>query len=523
MDDLELSRRKFLEFLGKGIISLPALAHFPGLAPSALAAGSRKLPFVEPSDIDALLLPEGFEYQVLVSWGDALGDSLHFGMNNDYVAYLPEGASEGMLWVNHESPEPLDLASGYSGKGVHTQGHVIEEQKSVGGSLIHIRQEKGRWVWKAGDLRNRRLDARTKIPFAWNSSIAGKMEAVGTLANCAGGTTPWGTVLTCEENFQDFYGDRSSNGKFNKSKFGWEKYFNYPPEHYGWVVEVNPRTGAAKKLVALGRFGHEGATVVLGKDNRCVVYMGDDKEDQCIYKFIADRSGSLERGKLYVADTKKGTWLSLQRDEQETLKKNFKNQTDVLIYAREAAAMVGATPQDRPEGIAVGKAGKGVFVALTNNKRTKNYYGSLLKIEESGDDPMALTFEASVFKTGGGATGFACPDNIIFDPKGNLWFTSDMPAGDQNYNQFKNNGLFYIPLTGPQAGEVVQVASSPRGAEMTGPFFNADGSQLFLSIQHPGEGSTKDHLVSHWPVGGNSIPKSSVVVISGPGLKRLMA
>ena len=114
---------------------------------------------------------------------------------------------------------------------------------------------------------------------------------------------------------------------------------------------------------------------------------------------------------------------------------------------------------------------------------------------------------------------------MAFDTAGNLWFTSDMSGTAMNkapYKEFKNNGLFLVPRTGPKAGTVMQVASAPSDAEMTGPSFSPDGKTLFLSIQHPGECSKNlEELTSHWPDGGNSIPRSAVVTISGKTLEAI--
>src|SRR5690606_879502 len=107
------------------------------------------------------------------------------------------------------------------------------------------------------------------------------------------------------------------------------------------------------KLTSIGRYAHECATVVKTKDGKCAVYSGDDRVDQFIYKFISDKENSLETGKLYVADTINGRWLSLDINDQPILKKNFLDQTEVLIRTREAAALVGATPLARPEDIEV--------------------------------------------------------------------------------------------------------------------------------------------------------------------------
>lgn len=526
-----VSRRDFLEFMGRSCVGL-AGAGLLGRIALADATGPR-LPFkaLSPSKEDKVRLAEGFDYSVVAKLGDPINSAGEtFGQDCDFTAFLPVPGkpNEGLLWVNHEYCAPTFLVSGYRAGMDRTKEQVTTEQSSVGGTWARIRREgEGKpWKFVAGDAANRRLNAHTTIPFAWASPIAGSREAIGTLGNCSGGVTPWGTVLSCEENYHNFYGESDATGKRVKnSELGWEKFFDRPPEHYGWVVETDPKSGSAKKLVALGRFAHEGATTTVAKDGRCVVYLGDDADDRCLYKFISAKRGSLESGTLYVASLGKGEWIALDRAKNSALAKRFKTQTDLLIHTREAAEIAGGTPLERPEGIAIDPNTKAVFAALTNHKPRGNYYGYLLKIEEAGADPLSLKFKSSSFLAGGPQTGFACPDNVVFDRRGNLWFTSDISGKDMHkepYTAFENNGLFVVPLSGPDAGKAWLVATAPVDAEFTGPSFTPDGRTLFLSVQHPGERSeSPDKLTSHWPDGGKALPKSSVIAIGGKSLDAL--
>ena len=166
------------------------------------------------------------------------------------------------------------------------------------------------------------------------------------------------------------------------------------------------------------------------------------------------------------------------------------------------------------------------FVALTKNKKKGNYYGSLLKISEKGDHD-SLQFKADTWVSGGLESGMACPDNLCFDAKGNLWMTTDISEKlirNPEYKMFGNNGLFYIPLSGPSAGIPIQVASAPVDAELTGPWFSPDNKTLFLSVQHPGSGSRKNlkKPTSTWPDGPGQLPKPAVVAIQGPLFKKLI-
>lgn len=535
----EFNRRDFLEFVGRstaslGVVGLAACAKTEVLKP-AVYGNNRIKQITEDlsgvSSADDLLTVSGVGWYPLISWGELINtQNEKFGFNNDYIAYTPlNGNEEGILWVNHENPNPLFL-HGVTDPNKKSQDNVLAEKKSVGGSLIHIKKNaQDQYELVKNSPYNRRLSGTTHIPFDRKGKLFGKDFAVGTLGNCAGGVTPWGTILTCEENYDLFYGEWDfEKKKRSPSEYGWERFFDFSPLHYGWVVEVNPHTGSAIKRVSLGRFAHECATVKLARDGRPVVYMGDDANDQFIYKFIADHKSSLEHGTLYVANTIKGEWLALDYDKSDILKKHFEGPVEVLIRAREAAKLLGATPQDRPEDIEIDPISGNVFITVTNNKPCGNYLGGILKLEEQNNDPLSMNFKSSIFVAGGEATGFACPDNLVFDKKGNLWVTTDMAGSEMNqgrYKAFANNGLFFIPMSGVNAGKAIQVASAPVDAEFTGPCFSPDGKTLFLSVQHPGE-TSKDvfNLTSRWPsYSDGGIPRPTVVCLYGPYFNKLNA
>ncbi len=533
---IQWNRRQFLDFLGRGSM-IAAASPLVGMNIACTTTknqvlGAFPIKGVAPDTNDDISLSEGLDYKVLVKWGEAINDKETFGFNCDFTQYIPlDGKKdEGILWVNHEYTSQT-FVSQVAPDTPKTKEQVIKEMQSVGGSLIRIKKTDSQWKLVPNDEYNRRLDGLSEIPIISERPIVGSTTAIGTFANCSGGLTPWGNILTCEENYDMFYGERDfSTGApraiaYN-SYYKWENFFDHPPEHYGWVVEVNPLTGEAKKLTGLGRCAHECATVFQAADGRCVVYTGDDANDECLYKFIADEVGSLEKGKLYVANIESGKWLSLNYDDQAILREKFKDQTEILIRAREAAKLVGGTPLDRPEDIEIDPNTKAVIVALTNNKPKGRYFGHLLKLVEKDNDPLSMEFESSTFLAGGEELGFACPDNLAFDPKGNLWFTTDISGssvGVDPYIPFGNNSLFVVPSKGKNAGLPIRVATAPVDAEFTGPCFSPDGKTLFLSIQHPGEQSTGlDNLTSHWPDGGDSIPAPSVVAIQGKALDELM-
>lgn len=517
-----MDRRTFIDFLGKGVLIASAI-------PSVLAScNTKKSASIDssifPSTTDDVILAEGLNYEVLIRRGDFITDRLTFGSYNDYIAYLPVDKNEGILWVNHESVSPL-FTSGYNGKSkARHRNMILGEVHETGGTILKIRKESGKWKSVFNDPINNRLTAASKIPFEWTELVAGNRSAIGTLSNSSGDITPWGTILSCEKNFSNFYGDYDyTTQKRTRSKLGWERFFpRHLPQHYGWIVEVNVHTGGAKKHVSLGRMEHECATVKELNDGRVVVYTGDDQNEGCLYKHISEKPGQISPGKLYVANLEKGRWEWIDISRPEL--KKFNNQTELMIRTREAALLVGGTELDRPEDIKIDPATGNVLVSLTNNKPKGNYHGSIMKISESGEYDT-LEFTHDIFLKGGEENGFSCPDNMAFDIGGNLWFTSDISGsamGKAPYESFGNNGLFLVIRNGEQAGKVVQVASAPNDAEFSGPFFAPDGESLFLSVQHPGEKTKSlDKLTSNWPGGGTTIPQSSVIAIQGNLLKNL--
>ncbi len=503
-----LDRREFLTFLGATAVTLTNY----GLLANLASCQTRSTTGISPKMKDELGLAKGLHYQTLISWGDKINSSETFGFNNDYIAIESLSSDKLLMWVNHEYVNPL-FVSGYE----RTKENIDKERRAVGGSIIEVNKTASGWKFNPDSKYNKGVRGDTKIPFAGGVSIEGQTFAVGTLANCAGGKTPWGTMLTCEENYDMSYGERDQNSrKITASMGSWETFYPHPPEHYGWVVEIDPRTSKAQKHTSIGRFAHECATC-LNEGDKAIVYSADDKNDEHIYKFISSSKDNLNTGKLYVANTEQGKWISLDINDSPLLKKHFKSQLEIQTYTRKAAKLVGATPLARPEDIEIHPQTKDVYITLTNNKPAGNFHGSILKISETQGNHASLTFKAETFMLGGEDSGITCPDNLAFDKNGNLWMCNDISGssiGKAAYKPFGNNGLFVIPTSGPQAGQAIQVASAPMDAEFTGLCFSPDETSLFLSVQHPGE-LTKDikFPTSTWPTG--KVPKPSVVEITG--------
>jgi uncharacterized protein len=283
---------------------------------------------IAASGEDAFEVPEGFRADVLISWGDVfrdgLGRDLRYGFNNDFLAYFPlHGSREGLLFVNHEYPDPFFLY-GYKPDGTaKTSAQVQQEQDSVGNSILHIKRRRdGRWrIVSPSDYNRRIYGDRPLLEFTGPLVGAEGIgeTANGSVANCSGGITPWGTALSCEENYDDYGTDvaRDIDGAYGWHQFGGQpgdaEYDFESFKKYGWVCEHGPYDPAfvGRKHTALGRFRHENTAFRHEPCKRFVLYMGDDKADEGVYKFVSDRHyhprrGSsnrriLESGQLYIA------------------------------------------------------------------------------------------------------------------------------------------------------------------------------------------------------------------------------
>lgn len=493
---------------------------------------------IAASSADELILPEGFEYTIIRKWGDKISTNDFYGFNNDFSAYLPidfqsggKNSNDGLVFVNHEYPDPL-FVSNYSNEEykagkVKTEEQIEVEKRSVGFSIFRIKKINGKWQFVEDENYSRRVDALTTIQLSGKAAgtieMSNSYEAIGTMGNCSGGITPWGTVLSGEENFQDYPAEKGYRWNDSSTKL--------VIEHYGWMVETNPfdKTSPVKKRTSLGRFRHENICVHIAGDGRAVAYMGDDKEDECVYKFITKNKFNpndltanfdiLDDGDLYVADFTNNKWLLLDHESSDILKANFNSQADVLVNCDKASALLGATPCNRCEDIEMNKVDGSIFMAFTNNKPKNDYHGTIVRLVENNNDHTSLNFTWEVFATGGVEAGFSCPDNLYFDSKGNLWVMCDVSPskiGKDRYADFKNNSLFMIPTAGIDKGKAFRFAAGPIDAEMCGMCFSPDESAMFVSIQHPGENSpTADNPSSRWPNFGDDIPRPALVAITG--------
>jgi secreted PhoX family phosphatase len=428
---------------------------------------------------DAVVLPNGYQYQVLSRWGDSIFEgapdldlanqtgatqSAQFGYNCDFNGYFPlplynsKNPDVAILCVNHEYTDPLLMFPGYV-TGSPTKDEVDAELAAHGMSFIEItRVRQDRWQVVKTSRFNRRLTGETLMeitgPARGNVNMRTSADPTGTIVrgtlnNCAGGKTPWGTVLTCEENFNQYFANRNllPDGpvKTAHARYGltplassrrWEAHYDRfdiskepnEPFRFGWTVEIDPYNpnSVPKKRTAMGRFKHEGATCVVSKTGQVVVYSGDDERFDYIYKFVSagqfnptNREANLDlldSGTLYVAkfnDDGSGQWLPLIHGQGPLVEANgFFNQGDVVINTRRAGDLVGATKMDRPEDIETNPVTGKVYSLMTNNTsrgsgtnpgvdaanpRPVNRWGHVIEQTESGNDHSATSFSWEIF------------------------------------------------------------------------------------------------------------------------------
>ena len=553
---------------------------------------------------------EGHAIQPLIRWGDPIladapefqparqspeNQARQFGYNNDYLDFfpLPQGSrasDHGLLVVNHEYTNPELMFPGIASRSAARQQMTAQqariEMMAHGGSVIEVRREAGRWAVVKESHFNRRITAETEFrlsgPAAGHVRLRTGYDPSGTrvrgmLSNCAGGNTPWGTVLTCEENFNFYFGGEAAEngpqaahyrryGIRREPAYAWRRFeprFDLnrepnEPNRFGWVVEFDPYDPASMpvKRTALGRFKHECCTHAVSRDGRVAFYGGDDERNEYVYKFVTARPWNprdpaanrdlLDEGTLYAARfAADGTmrWLPLVHGQGPlTTANGFRSQADVVIEARRAADLLGATPMDRPEDVEANPVNGRIYVMLTNNAgriaeqvnpanpRPANIHGHVLEIIPPGAgtaqaDHAAEECRWELFLAAGkpgvdpgtqyhratSAEGWlSCPDNCGFDNKGRIWIATDGATGAAGIA----DGLYAADTAGFGRALTRCFYQAPIGAEVCGVCFTPDNHTLFLAIQHPGQGpgSSFDNPATRWPDFRDGLPPRPAVI-----------
>ena len=605
------SRRVVLRLGSAAALSTAVGSLLAPLAGCATAGGSSRGPTMGFKGVPTLMadkvtVPEGYTATPLAPWGEPVGlagnmptfkfdasntaaeQAVQMGMHHDGIHfYSLDGSRRGLLCLNQEYTDEGLLHT--TGQTPWTLEKVRKSQNAHGITVIEIELQGANWQMVRPSRYARRITALTPVRLAGPAAGHALMKTasdpagrtvLGTIANCASGKTPWGTYLSGEENWANYF-TAADVPTAHERRWGIRRatWYRWPelderfdtvrnpnePNRFGWVVEVDPMDPGSTpvKRTALGRAAHEGAWVAVTRDGRAVVYSGEDARFEYIYKFVSRdkiapagngktaaqvNAELLDHGTLHVARFDadgSGLWLPLVHGQGPlTAAHGFADQGEVLIKARQACDLLGATKMDRPEWLAIDSKSGWVYCTLTNNSRrgtadnpgvdaanprANNTMGQIIRWKEQGDfsgerfewnhlllagDPQATRPEARGNINGDMLSG---PDTIAFDPNGLLWIGTDMSdIGKGEMARMGNNALL---ACNPVTGEVRRFLTGPMECELTGATWTPDGRTMFVNIQHPGAGVPRDgsgnpRQFSNWPdfnpVGR---PRSSTVVI----------
>jgi secreted PhoX family phosphatase len=564
---------------GKGILSQAGRAHAAQISAFAFT------PVPAGSGFE-LTVPEGYQWKSLIRWGDALWSDAEgaysaetgvsvdmsnkvFGENTDGMETF-EVDGHILLAINSEYANPkINLPATSDGVPVNVE-EVTLLKNIQGVTVLEIANGDAGFAVVVDSPYNRRITHDTQMTMDGPAAGDALVQTVadpeglspkGTMSNCGSGKTVWGTYLTCEENFNGYFGataampEGEGYGRYGiggEGRYAYEKFdarFDVSqepnePHRHGWVTEIDPADPQSTpiKHSSLGRFKHENAEMVQARDGRIVVYMGDDERGEFIYKYISNGTwadgqstdGLLSDGTLYVAsfnDDQSGAWLPLT---PETTGMPI---ADILVFARMAGSQVGATTMDRPEWIAANPLRAEVYCALTNNKnrgvkankggdatpvggpnpRAVNNYGQIVRWWPVGDDHGAETFTWDLYVMAGNpevaegayrgsanvTTGnmFNSPDGMAFSSDGMLWIQTD--GDDSNDGEFAGMGNNQMLVGNPETGDIARFLTAPKGGEVTGLTWSPDRKTAFVGIQHPG---------GSWP-DNEGLPRSTIVAV----------
>jgi secreted PhoX family phosphatase len=563
---------------------------------------------------DGITVPPEYVADVLYPWGAPTGvagampafspnasnsaadQAVQAGMHHDGMHFfaLGRGGRRGLLVMNHEYTDERLLHA--DGAAPWTAEKVRKSLHAMGVSVIEVERTAQGWRQVLPSPYARRIHGATPMRIAGPAAGTSWMQTAadasggrvfGTFANCAMGVTPWGTYLTCEENFHGYFGgpkEAAADATPAQRRYStlpgaqWVEYWRFDerfdlskhpnePHRFGWVVEIDPfdPTSTPVKRTALGRKRQESATCTLTRDGRVAVYMGDDAAFEYIYKFVSRepaRPGHdaaarranrtlLDDGTLYVARYDadgRGRWLELVHGRGGVdAASGFVDQAQVVVQARLAADVVGATKMDRPEWIAVHPHTGEVYVTLTNNAlrgapgkpgadaanpRAPNLFGGILRWREDGGDAASLAFAWEHFVHAGdpamaesGARyprsdddAFGSPDGLHFDSGGLLWIQTDMSGQEIGRGAHAALGNNQLLCADPASGRIRRFLVGPNGCEITGCVVTPDRRTLFVNVQHPGErrDDGTGALSSAWPDGAlpaSQRPRSATVVV----------
>jgi len=588
-----ISRRGFLG----GVLAFGSFTALgTSLVPTGANAADSRFAFTQipTSTADEVIVPEGYKSEILVQWGDPLWSDVPefddttrgtaesqaraFGDNTDGMDVFSHDGKT-LLVVNNEYTNRDIIALSAEDKRIMDEDDIAKGMMAHGISVVEIANDGGTWKIVKDSPYNRRITPQSEMeltgPAAGHNLVRTEADPTGTKSlgtwnNCGNGVTPWGTYLTCEENFNGYfsapenpdhevspelarYGVSATDWGYNwaviEDRYDVSKHPN-EPNRAGYVVEIDPTdsTSTPKKRTALGRFKHENAEAVVNNDGRIVVYMGDDERGEFVYRYVsngvyapgAPADALLNDGVLYVAkfsDNGTGAWVAL------TPETTGMDQAEIHIHTRQAGSKVGATTMDRPEWISANPKAPEVYCCLTNNKnrgvkpnaggddtsvngpnpREKNNYGQIVRWRPDGGDHTAPGFTWDLYVLAGNPTVhsdayagsanineenmFNSPDGLAFDSNGLVWIQTD--GNYKNEGDFAGQGNNQMLAGDPVTGEIRRFMVGPNECEITGLTWSPDRRTMFVGIQHPGERGN-----SHWPAGGTSVPRSAIIAVT---------
>ncbi len=592
--DRSMSRRDLL----KGVVALGGVAAFGNtlMSQPAFAAPNRfAFDAIAVSTADGVTVPAGYTARVMSRWGDPLwsdapdfdhatrgtgaSQATSFGDNNDGMEVYPHG-DKFILIANNEYTNRSIIWGNRPEGEAETDDDKLKGMNAHGLTVAEIKQTDGVWSIVKDSPYNRRLTPDVEMEITGPAAGHALMKTAadpdgkivrGTFNNCGNGSTPWGTYLACEENFNGYFAtedqehpvsaDMKRYGISPKGRgYGWhdiDDRFDLAKEsneynRHGYVTEVDATdpNSRPKKRTALGRFKHENAEVVVNGDGHIVVYMGDDERGEFLYRYVSDgvyapggeTDSLLEEGKLYAAkfnDDGTGEWLELSPEAT-----GMESMAEICIHTRQAASMVGATTMDRPEWVSANPMAAEVYCCLTNNSnrgvktnsggdetpvggpnpREANKYGQIVRWRPDAADHTSRAFAWDLYVLAGnpavhtddraGSSNisagnmFNSPDGLKFDSNGMLWIQTD--GNYSNEKDFAGQGNNQMLLGDPATGEIRRFLTGPKQAEITGLTWSPDRRTMFVGVQHPGERGD-----GHWPDGGEaSTPRSSILAVT---------
>lgn len=548
-------------------------------------------------------VPAGYSWKVLVRWGDALfsdapafdpatgvpaaGSDRVFGENTDGMALFNIGGKEVLVVNSEYTNNEINLGTPDVEDAVATSAEdVLRLQNFQGVTVMEIAEGAEGWAVVKDSPFNRRITHNTPMtadgPAAGHDLLKAAADAtgmaiLGTLNNCGSGRTPWGTYLTCEENFNGYFGATAEVAPAEALAAGYKRYgvstkvepgnYNYhgfdprfdivanpnEPHRFGYIVEINPADPASTpvKHTALGRFKHENAASVVAANGQVVVYMGDDERGEFMYKWVSrdvyvpggDTSTLLVDGTLHVAkfnDDMTGEWVAL------TPEATGMSAAEIAVFTRTAGSKVGATTMDRPEWIAVNPTAIEAYCCLTNNSRRGAKKDDGSPQANAGGDVMAVNApnprETNEYgqivrwrPTGGDhtATGFAWD---LYVMAGNPSVHKEGPyAGTANINagnlfnspdgmQIDSTGIIWIQTDGDDSnegefagmGNNQMLAGDPVTGEIRRFLTGPLGSEV-TGLTWSSDKRTMFVGIQHpgapFPDGEGSLPRSAIVAV----------